>query len=145
MYCYISINVLRNFEIKLLLASSKILWFLSTGMEHDTNDCTCPDERCIMAPSSSSAPPSHWSSCSLEYLALAFEHGMDYCLRNKPQALFDSPVCGNGFVEPGEQCDCGLPQHCDNTCCNATTCMLFGNATCATGECCDLSVSTQMK
>ncbi|KAF2899189.1 hypothetical protein ILUMI_06976 [Ignelater luminosus] len=108
------------------------------GMEHDTNECECPEERCIMAPSSSSAPPSHWSSCSLEYLALAFEHGMDYCLRNKPESLFDSPVCGNGFVEPGEQCDCGLPEHCDNTCCNATICMLYSNATCATGECCDL-------
>lgn len=108
------------------------------GMEHDTNECVCPEERCIMAPSSSSIPPTHWSSCSLEYLALAFEHGMDYCLRNKPQALFASPVCGNGFVEPGEQCDCGLPNRCDNTCCNATTCMLYSNATCATGECCDL-------
>ncbi|KAK5644416.1 hypothetical protein RI129_005716 [Pyrocoelia pectoralis] len=108
------------------------------GMEHDTNECLCPEERCIMAPSSSSTPPTHWSSCSLEYLALAFEHGMDYCLRNKPQALFASPVCGNGFVEPGEQCDCGLLNRCDNTCCNATTCMLYSNATCATGECCDL-------
>lgn len=109
-------------------------------MEHDTNDCDCPDDRCIMAPSSSSSSPTHWSSCSLEYLALAFEHGMDYCLRNKPLLLFDSPVCGNGFVEPGEQCDCGLPQICDNTCCNATTCMLYSNASCATGECCDLKV-----
>ncbi len=33
---------------------------------------------------SSSSSPSDWSSCSREYLALAFEHGMDYCLRNKP-------------------------------------------------------------
>ena len=65
---------------------------------------------------------------------------MDYCLRNKPEKLFDSPVCGNGFVESGEQCDCGLPEYCTNTCCNATTCMLFSNATCATGKCCDLEV-----
>ena len=52
-----------------------------------------------MAPASSKMEPTFWSSCSLEYLALAFEHGMDYCLRNKPTALFDGPVCGNGFVE----------------------------------------------
>lgn len=110
-------------------------------MEHDNNECACPDDRCIMAPSSSSIAPKHWSNCSVEYLALAFEHGMDYCLRNKPASLFDSPVCGNGFVEPGEQCDCGLPEHCDNTCCNATTCLLNANASCATGECCDLNVS----
>lgn len=110
-------------------------------MEHDSTECSCPDERCIMAPSSSTDPPTHWSSCSLEALALAFEHGMDYCLRNKPESLFGGPLCGNGFVEPGEQCDCGLPEHCDNTCCNASTCMLHSNASCATGECCDLTVS----
>ncbi|XP_058798001.1 uncharacterized protein LOC131668128 [Phymastichus coffea] len=108
------------------------------GMEHDSSDCICPEERCIMAPSSGSSGPTHWSSCSLEYLALAFEHGMDYCLRNKPKRLFDSPICGNGFVEPGEQCDCGLVENCDNPCCDALTCMLHTNASCATGECCDL-------
>lgn len=91
-----------------------------------------------MASSSGSSGPTHWSTCYLEHLALAFEHGMDYCLRNKPQKLFDSPICGNGFVEPGEQCDCGLKENCDNPCCNVTTCMLHGNASCATGECCDL-------
>lgn len=91
-----------------------------------------------MASSSGSSGPTHWSTCSLEHLALAFEHGMDYCLRNKPQKLFDSPICGNGFVEPGEQCDCGLKENCDNPCCNVTTCMLHSNASCATGECCDL-------
>ncbi|KAK8395223.1 hypothetical protein O3P69_006145 [Scylla paramamosain] len=109
------------------------------GMEHDNEEeCECPDKRCIMAPSSGSNSPTHWSSCSYEYLALSFERSMDYCLRNKPTSLFDSPVCGNGFVEPGEQCDCGLPDYCTNTCCNATTCMLYPNATCATGHCCDL-------
>ncbi|XP_029040896.2 disintegrin and metalloproteinase domain-containing protein 19 [Osmia bicornis bicornis] len=108
------------------------------GMEHDSADCECPEEKCIMASSSGSSGPTHWSTCSLEHLALAFEHGMDYCLRNKPPKLFDSPICGNGFVEPGEQCDCGLKENCDNPCCNVTTCMLHSNASCATGECCDL-------
>ncbi|GAB1860163.1 ADAM 12 [Camponotus japonicus] len=108
------------------------------GMEHDGADCGCPEEKCIMASSSGSSGPTHWSTCSLEHLAIAFEHGMDYCLRNKPQKLFDSPICGNGFVEPGEQCDCGLKENCDNPCCNVTTCMLHSNASCATGECCDL-------
>ncbi|XP_017889804.1 disintegrin and metalloproteinase domain-containing protein 19 [Ceratina calcarata] len=108
------------------------------GMEHDSADCECPEEKCIMSSSSGSSGPTHWSTCSLEHLALAFEHGMDYCLRNKPQKLFDSPICGNGFVEPGEQCDCGLKEHCDNPCCNVTTCMLHSNASCATGACCDL-------
>ncbi|KAF6209016.1 hypothetical protein GE061_014759 [Apolygus lucorum] len=109
------------------------------GMEHDAASCECPDDRCIMAASSSSTMPTHWSSCSLTYLASAFEHGMDYCLRNRPERLFDPPVCGNGFVELGEQCDCGLKDRCNNPCCNASTCMLHSNASCATGECCNLS------
>ncbi|XP_067007544.2 disintegrin and metalloproteinase domain-containing protein 12 isoform X2 [Anabrus simplex] len=85
-----------------------------------------------------SVSPVEWSSCSLEYLLLAFDHGMDYCLRNKPTSLFDGPVCGNGFVETGEECDCGLKDSCNNPCCDADTCTLYSNATCATGECCDL-------
>ncbi|RVE44055.1 hypothetical protein evm_011292 [Chilo suppressalis] len=113
------------------------------GMEHDTEqDCECPDDKCIMSPSSTSVTPVHWSSCSLKSLALAFERGMDYCLRNKPKRMFDSPTCGNGFVEPGEQCDCGIsidksPDLC-SACCNPATCMLRSNATCAAGTCCDL-------
>lgn len=110
------------------------------GMEHDTDDCQCPDARCIMSPSSTSISPTHWSSCSLEYLALAFQHGMDYCLRNKPKHLYDSPTCGNGFVEAGEQCDCGVGESnaACAACCITDTCMLRANATCATGHCCDL-------
>ncbi|XP_038106016.1 uncharacterized protein LOC6045606 [Culex quinquefasciatus] len=108
------------------------------GMEHDTPDCKCKEDRCIMSASSSSIAPRHWSSCSIDQLNLAFHHGMNYCLKNKPTQLFDSPVCGNGFVEPGEQCDCGLPEFCDNSCCNPRTCMLHSNASCATGQCCDL-------
>ncbi|KAH8318043.1 hypothetical protein KR074_003564, partial [Drosophila pseudoananassae] len=109
------------------------------GMEHDTPDCHCPDEKCVMAASSTSVVPVSWSSCSIDQLTIAFSRGMNYCLRNKPERLFESPTCGNGFVEPGEQCDCGLPEHCQNACCNAHTCMLHSNASCATGECCDLA------
>ncbi|GBP06242.1 Disintegrin and metalloproteinase domain-containing protein 12 [Eumeta japonica] len=114
------------------------------GMEHDNEeDCDCPDEKCIMSPSSTSVTPIHWSSCSLKSLALAFERGMDYCLRNKPRSLFDSPTCGNGFVEPGEECDCGKQADDSRTtceaCCHPDTCRLRSNATCATGLCCDLN------
>ncbi|XP_015909996.1 zinc metalloproteinase-disintegrin-like MTP8 [Parasteatoda tepidariorum] len=108
------------------------------GMEHDTDEeCQCPDEKCIMAPSSSSTSPRHWSSCSIEYLELAYSQGMDYCLKNLPTAVI-GPVCGNGFLEEGEECDCGLKEFCDNHCCNATSCMLYENATCAMGGCCDV-------
>jgi hypothetical protein len=106
------------------------------GMEHDSDQCKCPDDKCIMAPSSSAISPKHWSSCSLEYLEHSFKQGMDHCLRNKPEKLF-GPICGNGFVEEGEECDCGLKSSCDNKCCNATTCQLVDGAQCAIGSCCD--------
>ncbi|XP_035208976.1 disintegrin and metalloproteinase domain-containing protein 12-like isoform X3 [Stegodyphus dumicola] len=106
------------------------------GMEHDTDECQCPDDKCIMSPSSSSTSPRRWSSCSLEYLELAYSQGMDYCLKNRPTDII-GPVCGNGFLEEGEECDCGLKEFCSNHCCNATTCELYSNATCAVGGCCD--------
>lgn len=56
------------------------------------------------------APPTKWSSCSKIALSENFEIGMDYCLKNKPDKLYEGPVCGNGFVEEGEECDCGLPE-----------------------------------
>ena len=54
--------------------------------------------------------PTKWSSCSQTVLNDNFEIGLDYCLRNIPEHLFDGPFCGNGFVEEGEECDCGLPE-----------------------------------
>lgn len=109
------------------------------GMEHDSPECKCVDERCIMSAASSSVAPLHWSECSIDQLNFAIHQGMNYCLRNKPRALFDPPVCGNGFVESGEECDCGLPQFCTNPCCDPFSCKLRSNATCATGKCCDLA------
>ncbi|CAH0721235.1 unnamed protein product, partial [Brenthis ino] len=109
------------------------------GMGHDTGaDCQCPDKKCIMSSWLSSVAHTHWSSCSLRSLALSFEKGMDYCLRNKPKRLFNSPTCGNGFIEPGEQCDCGLNgSPACLACCHPKACVLRANATCAVGECCD--------
>ncbi|XP_046575534.1 disintegrin and metalloproteinase domain-containing protein 9-like isoform X1 [Haliotis rubra] len=110
------------------------------GMEHDNDStCYCPKDKCIMAATSGQTSPTDWSTCSKNALQEAFELGMDYCLRNKPSQIFEGPVCGNGFVEDGEECDCGLPQDCHNRCCNASSCKMYHQAKCATGRCCDLS------
>ncbi|ESO03887.1 hypothetical protein HELRODRAFT_99723 [Helobdella robusta] len=49
--------------------------------------------------------------------------------------------CGNGFLEPGEECDCGsFPDEvCSKACCNGTTCKLRPTAKCASGLCCELA------
>nr|XP_037282562.1 zinc metalloproteinase-disintegrin-like EoMP06 [Rhipicephalus microplus] len=117
------------------------------GMEHDDKDtkCQCPDKRCIMASATSNPPsPSQWSSCSKQYLQSSFEQGMDFCLWNLPEDIM-GPVCGNGFLEEGEQCDCGPAEFCKNPCCEASTCKFKGNAACAIGACCDISTCQVVK
>lgn len=60
------------------------------------------------------------------------------CLQNFPKQIFESPTCGNGFLEGGEECDCGLPFVCENECCNPQACKLRSFAKCASGKCCNL-------
>ncbi|KAK3094656.1 hypothetical protein FSP39_004580 [Pinctada imbricata] len=110
------------------------------GMEHDNYSyCQCAADKCIMAPTGGGiSTPTQWSSCSRNSLMENFDIGMDYCLKNKPAEIFDGPVCGNGFMEEGEQCDCGTKE-CKTKCCNASTCRLSPGSSCATGQCCDLN------
>uniref|UniRef100_A0A672LCK2 Zinc metalloproteinase-disintegrin-like batroxstatin-1 n=1 Tax=Sinocyclocheilus grahami TaxID=75366 RepID=A0A672LCK2_SINGR len=98
------------------------------GMSHDSSSCVCSDGTCIMTAALS-------SSSYVDYL----NSKNPECLMNmpKPKELIQPPVCGNGFVEIGEQCDCGKVQECTNPCCNATTCKLTEGSQCATGECCE--------
>lgn len=112
----------------------------SFNMEHDVDgECRCPDQKCIMTATVTGRSLKHWSSCSVEQLALAFSRGLNHCLRDRPEVVY-SASCGNGFVEEGEECDCGMEESCDNPCCDAKLCRLKSGAACATGECCDLSV-----
>ena len=48
------------------------------------------------------------------------------------------PFCGNGFVEEGEQCDCGSNATCESVdpCCEPGLCLLKSGADCSAGECC---------
>ncbi|KAM4851856.1 disintegrin and metalloproteinase domain-containing protein 8 [Thomomys bottae] len=114
------------------------------GMNHDENvpGCYCPASRekggCIMAGSLSSKFPKKFSQCSKTDLQELVEMPHTICLANAPDldTLVGDPVCGNLFVERGEQCDCGSLQDCQNPCCNATTCQLAEGAQCAYGGCC---------
>uniref|UniRef100_A0A8C5TZR4 ADAM metallopeptidase domain 8 n=1 Tax=Malurus cyaneus samueli TaxID=2593467 RepID=A0A8C5TZR4_9PASS len=107
------------------------------GMSHDEDvaGCRCPiskaDGGCVMA-------GSLFSRCSEQDMWQFLGDPRTSCLLNAPRAdeLYGGPVCGNQFVERGEQCDCGTPEECSDRCCNATTCQLRAGAECARGECC---------
>ncbi|XP_030661363.1 disintegrin and metalloproteinase domain-containing protein 12 isoform X2 [Nomascus leucogenys] len=114
------------------------------GMNHDTLErgCSCQMAAekggCIMTPSTGFPFPMVFSSCSRRDLETSLEKGMGMCLFNVPEVResFGGQKCGNGFVEEGEECDCGEPEECKNHCCNATTCTLKPDAVCAHGLCC---------
>nr|UMW88249.1 snake venom metalloproteinases P-III [Pseudocerastes urarachnoides] len=109
------------------------------GMKHDTYYCTCGGNSCIMSAVLSNQPSKLFSNCS--------NHDYQrYLTKYKPKCILDPPlrtdidsppVCGNEIWEEGEECDCGSPRNCRNSCCNATTCKLTPGSQCADGECCD--------
>ncbi|XP_068129787.1 disintegrin and metalloproteinase domain-containing protein 33-like [Hyperolius riggenbachi] len=112
------------------------------GMSHDKNYCcteATPEEGgCIMAASTGHPFPRKFSSCSQEQLRSYLLKGGGMCLFNMPNTedLVMGKKCGNGFLEEGEQCDCGEPGECTNPCCNAKDCTLKEGAQCAHGDCC---------
>uniref|UniRef100_A0A8C5L1J5 ADAM metallopeptidase domain 12 n=1 Tax=Jaculus jaculus TaxID=51337 RepID=A0A8C5L1J5_JACJA len=115
------------------------------GMNHDTLErgCSCKTAAdkggCIMNPSTGYPFPRVFSSCSRKDLESSLKKGVGMCLFNLPEArqAFGGRKCGNGYVEEGEECDCGEPEECTNRCCNATTCTLKPDAVCAHGLCCE--------
>uniref|UniRef100_A0A3Q4GWX4 ADAM metallopeptidase domain 8a n=1 Tax=Neolamprologus brichardi TaxID=32507 RepID=A0A3Q4GWX4_NEOBR len=108
------------------------------GLSHDTEDCVCgtsvSKKGCIM----SESYPELFSSCSRQQLSKFLEEINPACLLDTPSTdrVYGGPMCGNAFLEPGEECDCGTVEECKNPCCNATTCKLNAGAQCGEGECC---------
>nr|AJB84503.1 venom metalloprotease precursor [Philodryas chamissonis] len=109
------------------------------GINHDTNGCHCSSNACVMSPTISNVPYYQFSSCSIQEHRRYLTRAQPQCILNKPLStdIVAPPVCGNYFVEVGEECDCGSPQDCQSACCNATTCQLRPEAQCEFGECCE--------
>ncbi|KAG9342817.1 hypothetical protein JZ751_015689, partial [Albula glossodonta] len=81
--------------------------------------------------------PKKFSNCNIEEYHNFLNSGGGACLFNKPLKLLDPPECGNGFVEPGEECDCGSPAECQKegeSCCKK--CTLTQGSKCSDGLCC---------
>uniref|UniRef100_A0A8C9UIV0 Uncharacterized protein n=1 Tax=Serinus canaria TaxID=9135 RepID=A0A8C9UIV0_SERCA len=109
------------------------------GMSHDTAACSCSDNTCIMTDTVSSVIPREFSSCSLQSFQSFLLAELPRCLSDVPEAasIIAPASCGNGFLERGEECDCGTPEECTNECCDPESCKLISGATCAHGDCCE--------
>ncbi|KAL7061543.1 hypothetical protein AAHC03_0519 [Spirometra sp. Aus1] len=62
--------------------------------------------------------------------------------RSRTPPLVTESLCGNGKLDPGEECDCGTSETCPNatrSCCDVYRCRLINGAECATGPCCEVT------
>jgi len=106
------------------------------GMSHEDNyntAGTCNDPAgCIMSASHAQGRSDYeWSQYAKNY-ARDNLYRVD-SLYDPPRKVYGEPVCGNGVVEDGEECDCGEPIC---PCCDS--CRKPPSAECTGGDCCDL-------
>ncbi|XP_060638296.2 disintegrin and metalloproteinase domain-containing protein 22 isoform X7 [Anolis sagrei] len=114
------------------------LGIFSDKRKLQSGDCKCEDtwSGCIMGDIGYYIP-TKFSKCDIEAYHEFLNNGGGACLFNKPSKLLDPPECGNGFVEAGEECDCGSAAEClveGGECCNS--CTLTANSQCSNGLCC---------
>jgi len=121
----------------------------SSGSAASTSVYCCPlsstscdaNAKYIMNPVSQSGI-TDFSPCSIGNIcsAIGRKSVKTTCLTDNNQVkTFTGPQCGNGIVEPGEDCDCGGVSGCGNdSCCNPTTCKFVGTAVCddSNNNCC---------
>ena len=120
------------------------------GASHDCTADTCSgntaEDCCPLSGSSCDAQGNYlmnpavsqgadtFSPCSVGTICTAMGRNMvdASCLVNEGDvtSITDSQ-CGNGIVEPGEECDCGDEQSCrGNSCCDGATCRYVDGAVC---------------
>ncbi|XP_030642389.1 disintegrin and metalloproteinase domain-containing protein 23 [Chanos chanos] len=112
----------------------------SLGIQWDSasrrKECGCvnPWEGCIME-DTGVQHTRKFSKCSISDYKEFLLKGGGSCLFNRPNKLFEATECGNGYVEVGEECDCGPKADCYNQCCKK--CSLANGAHCSDGPCCN--------
>ncbi|XP_036401108.1 disintegrin and metalloproteinase domain-containing protein 23 isoform X2 [Megalops cyprinoides] len=100
-------------------------------------ECSCMDSSwsgCIME-DTGVQHPRKFSRCSISDYKEFLLKGGGSCLFNRPSKLFEVTECGNGYVEVGEECDCGAKVECYKECCKK--CSLSNGAHCSHGPCCN--------
>ncbi|NXF11073.1 ADA32 protein, partial [Smithornis capensis] len=114
----------------------------SLGMSAEgSRACSCAGRVCLMGPVAlHSSGAKAFSNCSVRDFETFLRQGRGTCLFHSPRRSRVSPraraVCGNGLVEPGEQCDCGSAEECLHDKCCTNTCRFKRGAKCSSGLCC---------
>uniref|UniRef100_A0A8C7IPM8 ADAM metallopeptidase domain 23 n=1 Tax=Oncorhynchus kisutch TaxID=8019 RepID=A0A8C7IPM8_ONCKI len=113
-----------------------IQWDPAAKRSTQTKECGCSDSwvGCIME-DTGVQHPRKFSKCSIADYKEFLLKGGGSCLYNRPTKLFESTECGNGYIEVGEDCDCGDRTECYKDCCKK--CSLANGAHCADGPCCN--------
>ncbi|KAE8372161.1 Metallo-peptidase family M12-domain-containing protein [Aspergillus bertholletiae] len=113
----------------------------SSGQCCPLSSSTCDaNARYIMNPFSASSQ-TEFSSCTVGNVCslLGSRNMRTSCLLSDASNIptLTAGECGNGIVEPGEDCDCG--ENCgENSCCDGSTCRFRDGAVCddSAGPCC---------
>nr|XP_044606972.1 disintegrin and metalloproteinase domain-containing protein 18-like isoform X1 [Equus asinus] len=115
---------------------------LKIGLTYnDNNKCSCLRATCIMNREAvGSSGIKIFSNCSMHDYRYFVSKSEAKCLQNfsNLQPLYQNQsVCGNGILEPNEECDCGSEEECQfKKCCDYSTCKLKGSVKCGSGPCC---------
>ncbi|XP_075379700.1 disintegrin and metalloproteinase domain-containing protein 32-like [Mycteria americana] len=115
----------------------------SLGMSYDgSRGCRCPGRVCLMSPEALRfSGAKAFSSCSIRDFETFLKHNGGACLFKRPRltglSYRRAAVCGNGVVEPGEQCDCGAAEACLKDKCCTKTCRFKPGVKCSSGLCCN--------
>uniref|UniRef100_A0A8C9ZL55 Disintegrin and metalloproteinase domain-containing protein 10 n=1 Tax=Sander lucioperca TaxID=283035 RepID=A0A8C9ZL55_SANLU len=81
------------------------------GSPHDSGiECTPGESK--LATSGDKLNNNKFSICSIRNISAVLTKKRDDCFVESGQ-----PICGNGLVETGEECDCGYSDQCKDVCC----------------------------
>lgn len=99
------------------------------------SDTICSAGDTYLMNPTSNVTTNDFSPCSISDICNTFPN-IGYCLKSPDLRTGGTfSLCGNGILEPGEECDPGLT---DSPCCYAKTCKLKPNAVCDdySNQCC---------
>ncbi|KAI8636685.1 Metallo-peptidase family M12-domain-containing protein [Parasitella parasitica] len=99
------------------------------------SDTVCSAGDTYLMNPTSNVSTNDFSPCSVSDICNTFPN-IGYCLKSPDLRTGGTfSLCGNGILEPGEECDSGLT---DSDCCYARTCKLKPNAICDdySNQCC---------